>query len=176
MNNISKKNLNITDNTTDKKFSLSKEFIKIYSILFEAIRNFNNNYNYNHKNIKVHTFPIKKGVGICTIGRKENLYAKEFVEYYLKLGIKKIIIYDNNNISEEKFEDVLDEYIKNKSVEIVDVRGFKSIQLPVYNLCYKKYGDQFDYISFLDFDEYITIKANSNINDYIYKEKFNKCE
>ena len=175
MNNESKKLLNITDNATDKKFSLSKEIIKIYSIMLEAMRNFNNIFNYNN-NIKVHTFSIKKGVGICTIGRKENLYAKEFVEYYLKLGIKKIIIYDNNDINEEKFEDVLVEYIKNNSVEIIDVRGIISVQLPLYNLCYKKYGEQFDYISFLDFDEYITIKDNSNINDYIYKEKFNKCE
>ena len=101
----------------------------MYSNLFEAMRNYKINgfYNYN-KSVIEHYFRNKKGVGICSIGRKENLYAKEFVEYYLKLGIKKIIIYDNNDIDGEKFEDVLEQYIKNKYVEIIDVRGFQSIK------------------------------------------------
>ena len=174
-NNYLNKNLNITDSDIEKKLSLSKEIIKVYSNLFETMRYYKVSFK-NDNNIKVNNFVNKKGVGICTIGRNENLYAKEFVEYYLKLGIKKIIIYDNNDINEEKFEEVLDKYIKNNYVEIINIRGFQSVQLPLYNLCYKNYGDQFDYIAFLDFDEYITIKDNSNINDYIYREKFSKCE
>jgi len=41
-------------------------------------------------------------VCLCTIGKKENLYASEFVELYKKIGYDKIFIYDNNDI-----EDVL---------------------------------------------------------------------
>jgi ABC-type branched-subunit amino acid transport system substrate-binding protein len=52
------------------------------------------------------------------------------VEYYLKLGIKKIIIYDNNEIDGEKFEEVLKEYEINKKVEIIDIQGFESVQFP----------------------------------------------
>ena len=92
------------------KLKLAIEFQKTYSILFTAAdkgltkRPINSFINL-EKSYETH----KKGVGICSIGKKENLYAKEFVEYYLKLGIKKIIIYDNNDINEEKFEDVLEE-------------------------------------------------------------------
>ena len=63
-------------------------------------------------------------------------------------------------------------------MEIISIRGFESIQFPIYNICYQSYKNQFDYISFLDFDEFITFNDNNlkNINDYIYNEKFKKCE
>ena len=63
-------------------------------------------------------------------------------------------------------------------MEILNVRGLESVQIPLYNICYQKYKNQFDYISFLDFDEFITLNDNNlnNINDYVYNEKFEKCE
>ena len=125
-----------------------------------------------------HYFNIKeiKGVGICSICKNENLYLKEYVAYYQKLGIKKIIIYDNNDINGEKPEDVLQNFIKSNFVEILDIRGLKSVQFPSFNHCYKKYKNQFDYITFLDFDEFITIQNNKSINDYLYNSKYDKCE
>ena len=168
----------LTDlSTMGSKLNLAIEFQKIYSTLFEAaskgltkrpINSFRNV----EKSYKTHN----KGIGICSIGKKENLYAKEFVEYYLKLGIKKIIIYDNNEINGEKFEDVLKEYIINEKVEIIDVRGFASAQFPSYMDCYKKYGNQFDFLIFIDFDDFITIKNNTDINTFLNNEKYNKCE
>lgn len=41
---------------------------------------------------------LKLKVCICTIGKKENKYALEFVEYYKKFGVDKIFIYDNNDV------------------------------------------------------------------------------
>ena len=58
-------------------------------------------------------------VALCCIGRLENQYAIEFVEYYKQLGIDKIFIYDNNYDEEEHFEDVLQEYIDENIVEII---------------------------------------------------------
>ena len=161
----------------EKKYNLSLEFIKIYSILLYSsskslAKKSLNLYN-NREPINI---TYKKGVGICSIGRKENLYAKEFVEYYLKLGIKKIIIYDDNEINGEKFEDVLKEYIINEKVEIIDIRGFESAQLPSYNNCYKRYKNQFDFLLFLDFDEFVIIENNLDINTYLYNNKFKNCE
>ena len=36
--------------------------------------------------------PKKKEIKIalCTMGKRENLYAKEFINYYIKLGVDKI--------------------------------------------------------------------------------------
>jgi hypothetical protein len=32
-------------------------------------------------------------IALCTVGKKENLYAKEFIEYYINLGVNHIYIY-----------------------------------------------------------------------------------
>ena len=161
----------------EKKLNLSLEFIQAYSILFDAAhKGLTQGPKYPFRKIERSHRIHKKGVGVCSIGRKENLYAKEFVEYYMKLGIKKIIIYDDNEINGEKFEDVLKDYIANGNVEIIDIHGFESAQFPSYMDCYKKYGDKFDFLLFLDFDEFIKIENDIDINTFIYNKKFKKCQ
>ena len=46
-------------------------------------------------------------VCLCTLGKMENIYAREFVQHYKKYDIDKIFIYDNNEISGETFDSVL---------------------------------------------------------------------
>ena len=57
-------------------------------------------------------------VCLCTIGKKENVYASEFVDHYKKMGYDKIFIYDNNDIEDEKFEDVLYRQISGTDLNI----------------------------------------------------------
>ena len=47
-------------------------------------------------NIQKYTKFLK--ICICTLGKQENKYIKEFIEFYKEFGIDKIFIYDNNNI------------------------------------------------------------------------------
>ena len=42
--------------------------------------------------------------------------------------------------------------------------------------CYKKYGNQFDFLIFIDFDDFITIENNKDINTFLNDKKYNKCE
>ena len=35
---------------------------------------------------------------VCCIGKRENLYIREFVEWYKNLGFYHIYLYDNNDI------------------------------------------------------------------------------
>ena len=69
--------------------------------------------------------PDEKGIktAICLISKQENRYIKEFVDYYQKLSINKIFLYDNNDINGEHFEGILSKYIKLDFVEIVNYRG-----------------------------------------------------
>ena len=60
---------------------------------------------YRYQNLK----QIK--ICICTCGKQENRYIKEYIEYYKKYGIDKIILYDNNNLNDENFEDIIKKYI-----------------------------------------------------------------
>ena len=165
------------DNNNFMRFNLSKEFIKIYSTLFFTARDRKASIpNYNYTYIKNYNFKKKKGLCICTIGKKENIYAREFIDYYKKLGFNKVIIFDNNDIGGEKFEDILNDYIKGKYVEIIDIRGLISVQIPVLNYCYEKYHKLYDWIAFFDFDEYLFINGTESLNNYIYNKRFEKCQ
>lgn len=156
------------------KLKLTNELLEIYSSLYDYIRNgyikpkfrkINNLYELNKGNIC-----------ICTIGKYENLYIREFVDYYHSIGITKIFLYDNNNEEAEKFEDAINDYIKSKFVEITNVRGLVSIQIPIFNYCYHKNKNYCDWIGFLDIDEYLYFENSKNIEDYFLNSKFSKCE
>ena len=41
-------------------------------------------------------------VALCTMGKQENLYVKEFISYYIRLGMDKIFIYDDNDNNTEQ--------------------------------------------------------------------------
>ena len=96
-------------------------------------------------------------IALCAIGRLENLYAREWVEHHLKIGFDHIIIYDNNHDGEECFEDVLQEYISEGRVEVINFRNQEKAQRAAYNDCYQRYGRQYDWIAFFDFDEFLFI-------------------
>lgn len=138
-----KKITNFQNTNIEKKLILSLKFSHIYSRLFEAMRKLHRT----PSGASKHKYKIKKnkGIGICVTCKNENLYLKEYVTYYQKLGIKKIIIYDNNDIEGEKPEDILDNFIKSNFVEIIDTRGFRTSQIPSYNHCYEQYRNQFDF-------------------------------
>ena len=92
---------------------------------------------------------------VVAIGRRENLYAREFVEHYQKLGFDNVIILDNNYGDEEHFEDVLQDYIDQGFVIVENYRDRTRIQMKAYTEMYAKYKDQYDWIAFFDFDEFL---------------------
>ena len=131
-----------------------------------------------HKNSAINKYTIikKQGLCLCTLGKRENLYIREFIEYYHLLGFEKIIIFDNNDINDEKIDYLLNDYIRKKFVEIIDIRGIRSAQIPSFNYCYKKYNQLYDWIAFFDFDEFLFINNYTNINNYIYNKRFENCQ
>jgi len=118
-------------------------------------------------------------VGLCLIGKHENLYAPELIEYYKNLGYNHIFIYDNNDIGDEKFDDVLYNEINNNFVTIINYRGYKgpnhNQQQVSYQDCYQRYGSQYDWLSFFDFDEFLYIKKNQTIQEFLSERRYRKC-
>ena len=117
-------------------------------------------------------------IGICTLGKDENKYIKEFVEYYKNYGVDKIYLYDNNDIDGERFDDVIGEYINNEFVEIIDWRGVKgtSTYYGITDSCYQTYHDQYDWLLFYEIDEFLYLKNYQNVKSFLISNKFNKCE
>ena len=114
-------------------------------------------------------------VCICTLGKNENLYSREFVEHYKKYGVDKIFIYDNNDIDGEKFENFLSDYINKGFVEIINYRGKSKIQYPAFNNCYNKNKQIYNWLIFYDMDEFIHLTNFSNIKTFLDRELFNNC-
>jgi len=140
-----------------KKLKLIYLFISIY-LFFQILLNYR----------------IK--VCICTIGRNENLYVREFANYYERLGIDKIFIYDNNKKNGENFDLILKDYIDKGFVQIIDFRGKYSPQLESMEDCKKSNFKNFDWLLFFDLDEYLFLRNYSNIKDFLNQKHFGKCQ
>ena len=144
-----------------------KTFKKLYFFLFFFFIFLNLKKIKNYKEFKV---------CICTIGKNENLYAREYVEFYKKIGVNKIFIYDNNERDGEKFDIILNDYIQNEFVDIIDFRGIQAPQLKAMEDCRKKNFRNFDWLIFYDMDEFIFLRNYSNINDFLKQKIFHKCQ
>lgn len=112
-------------------------------------------------------------VALVCCGRLENRYVIEFVEYYKQLGFDHIYIADNNRDNEEYFEEVLQSYIDDHFVTIYDYRHINGyVQYVAYIDIYNKISNEYDWIAFYDFDEYLTFTEDSNIKEYLGRKCF----
>ena len=108
------------------------------------------------------------------MGKKENLYVKEFIHYYRKLGFNKIFIYDDNDANTEKFRDVINPLIN--FVKIYEnIKNKINNQPEAFTDCYKNNKDKFDWFLMVDMDEYLVI-VNDTLKNYLLNPVFNKCD
>jgi len=144
------------------------KFTKIY-LLYPQI--------FNHKQyIKDKKIIESLKVCICAIGKLENRYIREYAQHYKKYGVDKIFLYDNNDINGEKFEDVIDDYIKNGFIEVLNWRGKYQPQLKIYNDCYEKNNYNYDWLLLFDLDEFIHLYNYTNIKLFLNQDKYNNCQ
>ena len=101
---------------------------------------------------------------ICIV-RNENPYLQEFVSHYIGLGFKKIFLCDNGYGNEPSPFEVIGKYIP--YVEVIDYRNRPHPQNVAYNECYEKYGKAFDWIAFFDCDEFLVLKHDKTISQYL---------
>ena len=117
---------------------------------------------------------------IVTTGKRENLYAKQFIDYYISIGFDKFILGDNNSPNTEKLSDVLQEYIKNKKVDIIDIIGISMGPAEFFYHIYNSYKDRCEWFGFFDFDEYLEMHnepgKNIDLKKYLSNPSFDKCE
>ena len=75
----------------------------------------------------------KVRVCLCVIAKDENLYVREFVQHYKQIGYDNIFLYDNNKKDGEHFEEVINDYIENGFVKIIDFRERNENSLPQWD-------------------------------------------
>ena len=149
------KNILIKKNLFIKIFII---FIYFFILLFYSFKS--------NKQIKV---------ALCTIGKRENLYIKEFVEYYINLGVDHLFIYDDNDPNTEKMSNIINQSYTQYVTIYENIKNEIKLQTDAYNTCYKNNNKNYDWLLMIDMDEYLVIK-NNNLKNYLTKSIFNKCD
>lgn len=101
---------------------------------------------------------------VCVVARYENDYLLEWIHYHLSLGFDGVILYDNNDIGDDSIYTLINDNHLDK-VTVIDYRGRKSFQLEAYNSCHQQFKDTFDWIAYIDADEFITFGTEQRSHD-----------
>lgn len=104
---------------------------------------------------------------ICAIAKNENDYINDWCKYYFNLGFDEIYIFDNNEKTTEYVGNRIDENIKNKVFIIPANTLTYGFQVKVYTKFYQDFNKEFDWIGFLDIDEFIVLNKHKNIKDLL---------
>jgi hypothetical protein len=114
-------------------------------------------------------------VCVCTLGKEENKYAKEFIQHYENYGVDKIFLYDNNDIDGERFEDIIKDYKEKGFLDIINWRGKKNQIYIIMNDCYKRNYKKYDWLIFYEMDEFIHLNNYTNVKSFLNEYKFKSC-
>ena len=110
---------------------------------------------------------------LCIIIKNENIYLRQFIDYYFEIGVNKIIILDNNDLNDgEILDEIINNYIDIGFVEIINIRNKKKYQIKGYTEVYNKYQKNYDWLMFFDVDEYLMIPNYKNIHDFLNEKKY----
>ena len=109
---------------------------------------------------------------LTAIARLEHDYIREFVSHYKNIGITKIFLYDNGQGNEPTFDSILQDYIDDGFVEIVNYRDKKVCQIDAYNDFYKNHGNECDWCIVCDCDEFLRLKEDKSAEEYLSREIF----
>ena len=153
---------------TDKRKFIFR--IKIKLILFYLVIN-------NFLFLVIHKNDNKKNikVALCTMGKRENLYVKEFIEYYMKLGIEHIFIYDDNDPEEEKIIEAIEKKYLNKVTIYEAQKLFIRNQSMAFSECYNNNLNNYHWFLMVDMDEFLYIVGDT-LTGYLKNTIFNKCD
>lgn len=115
--------------------------------------------------------PAKRyDVAICAIFKNEANYLKEWIEYHKIAGVGHFYLY--NNFSEDHYAEVLELYIREGMVTLIDW-PYPQGQMGAYRDCIKQYKSECRWIGFIDIDEFVLPIRDNSI--YGFLRGFEKC-
>ena len=105
-------------------------------------------------------------VAIVAIARLENDYINEWIGHHLGIGVDHIYVYDNSSSAEEKLCGVVYEKYQD-SVTIIPAYNKQQYQMPAYKEAYENYGKDYDYLIYIDIDEFIMLQQDKTIGEFV---------
>lgn len=114
-------------------------------------------------------------VGLICIVKQEELYIREWIQYYKDIvKIDKIFLIDNNDSSYDiQLPSIIQDYIDDGYVEITDRRDMHDgKQSRRYNEVYQRIKNDFDYICIFDCDEFLNLECFNDIHDMVTRDTY----
>ena len=114
-------------------------------------------------------------VAICAILKMENNYLEEWLNYHFeKLKVDHIFLNDNNDPDGEEIHEIVNNNPHKDNITVIDCRGRKYYQTWAYTNCFRKYKKDFDWMIFIDLDEFIVIedKFEGDIHNFLKMDIF----
>ena len=114
---------------------------------------------------------------ICAMAKMEELYIREWIDWHKNIGIDHIIIGDNNDSNYNKpLKPIIQDYIDENYVEVINLNDKLGYQQEFYREIYIAQKNNYDWIGFIDIDEFIELPKFGNIHDFLSQPKFNKTD
>ena len=104
-------------------------------------------------------------LAVCAIFKNEKPYLQEWLEFHRMVGVEKFYLY--NNISTDDFLEVLQPYIDNGLVDLVDWPYPSPCQLQAYTNCIEKLKGQKLWVAFIDLDEFLFAPCADKVTDIL---------
>ena len=99
-----------------------------------------------------------KSAVVC-IAKNEDRYLDEWIKYHLKLGFSEIFVYQNNwRYPTGPYDD--------PRVHLLEMDGYKMMN-PCYNGFIQEYHDKFDFVMFIDVDEFLVVNTGEPLDDVL---------
>lgn len=111
---------------------------------------------------------LKHRISLCLIFKDEAPFLKEWLDYHRTIGIDHFYLYNNN--STDNFREILDFYINDGMVTLIEWPEERS-QNKCYEHCLNTYKDETNWIGYIDADEFVVPKYKEDINGWFSKWK-----
>uniref|UniRef100_A0A6C0KSA3 Glycosyltransferase 2-like domain-containing protein n=1 Tax=viral metagenome TaxID=1070528 RepID=A0A6C0KSA3_9ZZZZ len=108
-------------------------------------------------------------ISLCSrIKDAENIVC-EWIAHYVSLGFDKLFIYDN--MSSPAIETIVSQKIPHllPYVKIILDDVAESYQTNRFNECLEKYGSDYDWMFFCDDDEFLHLRSDLSLKDYLHQ-------
>jgi hypothetical protein len=107
---------------------------------------------------------FKNKVSICAMFKNEAEFLNEWINFHLNIGVDYFYLYNNN--SNDGFRDILEPYIKEGLVELIDWPYDNSL-MQAFEDCYKKNRFSTNWLAYIDIDEFICPIVHDNIKSWL---------
>lgn len=111
---------------------------------------------------------FKYEVSICMIFKDEARFLNEWLTYYKLLGVNHFYLYNNN--SSDNFRSILEPYIADGFVTLIDWPK-NYAQIEAYEDCWIKTKNETHWLGFLDADEFLNLQSCDSIAKLLFRYK-----